>query len=210
MLQHLPAWLGEALASFRSGAGKLAIAKLGGDQPDLRSIRLTSTAFADGSRIPERYTADGEGVSPALSWGPLPAGTKSLALLVEDADAPTPKPLVHALVWDIDPERHELDEGEIGSKGDGKAGGASPEAGRNSYQLRGWLPPDPPPGHGEHRYVFQLFALSQAPELGSSPGRSALIEAIRPRLLAAAVLTGTYSRSDPAAAGPAAAASPQR
>ena len=204
MLEHLPRWLGQALSSVRAGADTLAIARICGD--GITPIRLLSPAFADGTRIPERFTADGEGESPPLAWGPLPEGTAALALLVEDADAPAPNPFVHALVWDIGPEAHGLKEGEIGAAGDGKPGGASPETGRNSYQRRAWLPPDPPPGHGEHRYIFQLFALSSAPDLGDSPGRSKLLHALRDSLLGAGVLTGTYSRDEPAAVGPAAAA----
>lgn len=204
MLEHLPQWLGQALSSLRAGAERLAIATLA--KGDVRPIRLTSTAFADGARLPERYTADGEGVSPPLAWGPLPDGTAALALLVEDSDAPAPKPFVHALVWDIDPDSNMLEEGAIGEKGDGKPGGASPETGRNSYQRRAWLPPDPPPGHGEHRYIFQLYALSSAPDLGDSAGRSKLLDALGDEVLGAGILTGTYSRDEPAAVGPATAA----
>ena len=209
MLEHLPQWLGQALSSVRAGADKLAVSAL--YQEGVESIRLTSPAFADGARLPLRFTADGEGVSPPLAWGPLPETTAALALLVEDADAPAPNPLVHALVWDIDPDAHDLEEGAVGGKGDDRPGGESPETGRNSFQRRGWLPPDPPPGHGEHRYVFQLFALSLAPHLGGSPGRSRLIDASRDRLLGAGVLTATYSRDEPADVGPAAAsATPAR
>lgn len=204
MLEHLPRWLGHALTSLRAGADSLAIAALADE--GLRPIRLTSTAFADGGRIPDRFTADGPGVSPPLAWGPLPEATAALALLVEDPDAPAPSPFVHALVWDIDPAANMLEEGAVGETGDGRPGGASPETGRNSYQRRAWLPPDPPPGHGEHRYVFQLFAMSSAPDLGDSPGRSKLLDALRGRLLGAGVLTGTYSRDEPATIGPAAAA----
>ena len=200
MLEHLPHWLGQALSSVRAGADTLAITEVAtGSTPPLH---LTSTAFGDGARLPERYTADGEGVSPPIAWSRLPDGTAALALLVEDADAPAPRPLVHGIAWDIDPAMHALDEGAI----ERDAGGASLEIGRNSYQQRSWLPPDPPPGHGEHRYVFQLFALSEAPDLGSSPGRSKLVDAISGKLLAAGVLTGTYSRDDPASVGPVAAA----
>jgi Raf kinase inhibitor-like YbhB/YbcL family protein len=204
MLEHLPRWLGQALSSLRAGADTLAIAKICSD--GVAPIRLTSPAFADGARMPERYTADGQGASPPLAWGPLPDGTAALALLVEDADAPAPNPFVHALVWDIDPQAHDLEEGAIGGSGDGKAGGQSPETGRNSYQRRGWLPPDPPPGHGEHRYIFQLFALASAPDLGDSAGRSKLLDALGEGLLGAGVLTATYSRDEPAMVGPADAA----
>lgn len=201
MLQHLPRWLGQALAPLRAGAGGIAIAAL--YREGVRPIQLTSPAFADGARLPQRFTADGEGVSPPLAWGPLPDRTAALVLLVEGPDAPAPSALVHALVWDIDPATSALDEGAIGTRGDGKPGGAAPEIGRNSFLQRAWLAPDPPPGHGQHRYVFQLFALSSVPDLGDSPGRSALLGALRPRLIGAGVLIGIYSRGEPAESGPA-------
>jgi phosphatidylethanolamine-binding protein (PEBP) family uncharacterized protein len=68
----------------------------------------------------------------------------------------------------------------------------------------GWLPPDPPTGHGPHSYVFQLFALDSAPAPDGTRGRSALVEAIRGHVIAAGLFTGTYSRGEPAAAGGAA------
>ncbi len=75
--------------------------------------------------------------------------------------------------------------------------------GRNSFLRRGWLPPDPPTGHGEHRYAFQLFALDrQAGDPGETPGRDALIEAMAGHVLAAGLLVGTYSRGEEAPVGP--------
>ncbi len=199
MLEHLPRWLGHALAAVRAGADRVAIASL--EPGECAAIDLGSTAFAGGSRIPERFTADGEGVSPPLHWGPLPQGTAALALLVEDADSPSLNPFVHAVVWDLDMNASSLEEGAIGKGGDGVPGGECPETGRNSYLQRRWLPLDPPPGHGEHHYVFQLFALSSVPDLEPSPGRSALLDELGGRLLGVGILTGTYSRDDPAAIG---------
>ncbi len=100
MLEHVPQWLGKALRGVRAGTDKLTIAQaaLG----PFAEIALTSPAFADGARLPERFTADGEGVSPPLVWRDPPAGTARLALIVEDADSPTPQPLVHAVVWGLD------------------------------------------------------------------------------------------------------------
>lgn len=200
MLEHLPRWLGHALAPLRAGSDRLAVAAL--RPAEYAMIEFGSAAFADGERMPERFSADGEGLSPPLHWGPLPAGTAALALLVEDADSPSINPLVHAVVWDLDLDAHRLEEGAIGRNGDGRAGGEHPETGRNSYLQRRWLPPDPPPGHGEHHYVFQLFALSSLPEIERAPGRSALLDELNGRLIGAGVLTGTYSRDDPAEVGP--------
>ena len=195
MLEHVPAWLGHLIRDRRAGHEKLVIA-----DPDIRlgavSIDLSSPAFAAGGRLPIRFTADGQGVSPPLVWGEVPKRTASLALIVEDPDAPASKPLVHAIVWDMPPQERRVAEGVIIADG---AGGEDGDVGRNSFLREGWLAPDPPTGHGEHDYVFQLFALSETPELGASPGRGAFVKAIAGRVLAAGVLIGTYSRGEPAA-----------
>ena len=199
MLEHIPAWLGKALSDVRAGAEKLAIARgtLGIAIP---RIELMSPAFADGTRLPERFTADGDGVSPPLVWGPLPEGTAHLALLVEDADAPAPQPLVHAVVWGMPADTGRLEEGAIRSDG---AGTPERDVGRNSYLREGWLPPDPPTGHGSHRYAFQLFALDAGVgDPGETPGRAAMLEAMAGHVLAAGVLIGTYSRGEDAPVGP--------
>lgn len=195
MLEHVPSWLGHALRGLRAGAGKLAVA-----QPELGAfgtLSLSSPAFADGARLPERFTADGAGVSPPLLWSGVPAGTAMLALLAEDADTPAPVPLAHAVVWGLPAHAARLAEGAMIRDAAGSADGG--DIGRNSFRGEGWLPPDPPPGHGVHRYVFQLFALREGGRPGLSPGRSAVIEAMAGRVLAAGVLTGTYSRGEPAA-----------
>ena len=171
-------------------------------RPDLGSfeaIRLASPAFANGARLPERFTEDGEGVSPPLFWTGVPEGTKHLALIVEDADAPAPRPLVHAVVWDLPPEDGELKEGEI--RADREREEPRGDVGRNSYFGEGWLPPDPPTGHGVHTYAFQIFALSECDDPGANPGRSAVVKAMQDKVLAAGLLTGTYSRGEAAPAG---------
>jgi len=199
MLEHIPAWLGKALGDVRAGMEKLAIVRAAPDA-GLPSLALSSPAFGDGARLPERFTADGDGVSPPLVWGMPPEGTARLALLVEDADAPAPQPLVHAVVWNIPADAGRLVEGAIVGDGDGDA---ERDVGRNSYFREGWLPPDPPTGHGSHRYVFQLFALGAgAGDPGATPGRSAVIEAMAGHVLAAGVLIGTYSRGEAAPVGP--------
>ena len=199
MLEHVPHWLGHALRNVRAGAEKICIAQpeLGGS---FAPLDLSSPAFGNGARLPTRFTADGEGVSPPLLWGELPARTEALALIVEDPDAPSPQPLVHAIVWNIPPDTRRLEEGAI--RADGAGGPDGRDVGRNSYFAEGWLPPDPPTGHGEHRYAFQLFALGHADDPGETPGRGALVKAMAGRVLAAGLLTGTYSREAAAAARP--------
>lgn len=199
MLEHLPSWLGKAMSGWRAGVESLAIARAELAPPS--AMRLNSPAFGDMARLAERFTADGVGVSPPLVWGDPPEGTAMLALLVEDADAPTPQPLVHAIVWNLPPMAGDLAEGAIVADGAGAPGAG--DVGRNSYLGEGWLPPDPPRGHGEHRYVFQLFALDAVVDIGGdTPGRSAMIEAMAGHVLAAGVLTGTYSREEDAPVGP--------
>lgn len=190
MLEHIPAWLGHLLRDRRAGHEKLVSADPALALP-AASFDLSSPAFAAGGRIPIRFTADGEGVSPPLVWTNVPAGARSLALIVEDPDAPTAQPLVHAIIWRMPPDDRSLREGAIAADyTDGNVG-------KHSYLQAGWLPPDPPTGHGEHDYVFQLFALADTPALPEHPGRSAIVDAIAGRVLATAVLIGTYSRGEP-------------
>ncbi len=199
MLEHVPHWLGNALRNVRAGADKLCIAQpeLGGS---FDTIALSSPAFANGGAMPPRFTADGEGVSPPLVWDKVPEGTQSLALIVEDPDAPSAQPLVHAIVWNLPAAERGLAEGAI--RADGAGGPDGRDVGRNSYFFEGWLPPDPPTGHGRHHYAFQLFALSRdAGDPGTNPGRGALVKAMEGRVLAAGFLTGTYARGEAARVG---------
>jgi Raf kinase inhibitor-like YbhB/YbcL family protein len=192
MLEHVPHWLGAMLRNVRAGHARLAAV-----DPDLTSdtvIELSSPAFASGARLPQRFTADGIGVSPPLIWGDVPAGTRSLVLIVEDPDAPAPRPLVHAIVAGIAPDTRQFAEGTIAPDGTGDA--ASGDVGRNSYFVEGWLPPDPPSGHGEHDYAFQLFALGEELDLDANPGRSALVAAMAGKVIGLGLLIGTYSRGE--------------
>ena len=205
MLEHVPAWLGRALGTVRAGADKLVIARaeLG---TGFAPLEIRSPAFADGARLPVRFTADGEGVSPPLVWGPPPEGTAAIALIVEDPDAPAVQPLVHALVWGMAPDSGRLAEGAIVADGAGTDGR---DVGRNSFLREGWLPPDPPTGHGSHAYAFQLFALDAgAGDPGDSPGRGAMIDAMAGHVLAAGMLVGRYDRGEPAVAAPGGAGVP--
>jgi Raf kinase inhibitor-like YbhB/YbcL family protein len=189
MMEKLPEAIGHALRGQRAGLEKTAFHAV-----DLRggmaAISLSSLAFADHARIPARYTADGAGLSPPLQWIGAPAGAVALALIVEDADSPTPQPLVHTIVVDLPPGDGGIGEGALQNADGGF------KLGRNSYLQANWLAPDPPPGHGVHRYVFQVFALEAGARLDDSPGREALLEAIRQHGLASGCLIGTYERAD--------------
>ncbi len=192
MLEKLPEVIGQALSGVRAGLDQIAFNTLGMRQ-GLGAIQLTSLAFADHAPIPERYTADGEALSPPLAWTGLPPSARSLLLLVEDADSPTPHPLVHAIVVGLPAADGALAEGAIASPGNE---GSGLHTGRNSYLLAAWLPPDPPPGHGVHRYAFQLFALNDAPAFSEAPGREEVLDALRAHALASGLLIGSYERPD--------------
>lgn len=194
MLENLPEAFGHALRHQRAGLDKIAFNHI-----DLRqgesAIEVRSLAFADHAPIPERYTADGEGTSPPLQWTGVPTAAVSLVLIVEDADAPTPQPLVHAIVVDLAAADGSLPEGALDSP---DHQGAGLKTGRNSYLQTSWLPPDPPPGHGVHRYAFQVFALVGEPSFSDSPGREAVLDALREHAVASGLLIGTYERPDTA------------
>ncbi len=180
---------GRLLRPLRPGPGRLSANAL----PAPRDIALTSPAFDPGGALPERFTADGQGLSPPLSWAHLPERTASLVLLVEDMDAPFPRPLVHALVYDLGRDLSGLDEGAIPAR----LPGAAPQGfrcGRNSNAAPGWMPPAPVPGHGPHRYVFQLYALSRAPEFSHRPGRRLLLRTILNTVVSIGLLSGIYER----------------
>jgi phosphatidylethanolamine-binding protein (PEBP) family uncharacterized protein len=185
MLEHVPAFLGRALKSVRAGHGKLAVARLGDEETlGAGGFALTSAAFDDGEELDPTFTADEEDAcAPPLKWTAPPKSTRELVLLVEDPDAPSPQPLVHLLGWGFDPGAGELFEGDD-----------PPQVGLNSYNQAGWLPPDPPTGHGAHDYVFQLFALDRPLGLSDGAGRGAVLEAMEGHVIGAAVLTGTYRR----------------
>jgi len=191
MLEKLPGAVGQALRGARAGMDALAFndAVLA-SVPE--SMRLTSPAFDDGAPMGPRYTADGDGVSPPLDWYDVPSRAAGLVLLVEDADAPAPEPLVHAIAWDLPPRDGALADAALPSAGNPGEGHAM---GRNSYLKSEYLPPDPPPGHGPHRYAFQLFATAAAPAFDDAPGRDALVDFLRAQAIAKAILTGTYERS---------------
>jgi len=153
------------------------------------ALSLASPAFVEGDEIPERYTCQGQNTSPPLSWADLPAGTESLALIVEDPDAPDPRApkrvFTHWLLYNIPADTHELPEGS-------KELPPGATLGKNDFEKVGWGGPCPP--RGRHRYFFRLYALDQRlPDL-HQPHKADLLEALRGHVLAEAVLMGTYEK----------------
>ncbi len=148
------------------------------------SIELVSPAFADGERIPRKYTGEGEDVSPPLRWTGLPEGTRQLALICDDPDAPTPRPWVHWVLWGLDPKLEGLAEGDNG-------GGVE---GVTDFGRPGYGGPMPPAGHGPHRYFFRLYALDAPVDLKPGATKYDLLDAMKGHILDEGVLTGTYER----------------
>jgi len=143
---------------------------------------LTSTAFADGAEIPSKYTTDGKNISPPLAWSFLPDGTRSLALIVHDPDAPSGD-FTHWVAWDIEPEPPGLDEGST-----------EPAEGVNGFGEVRYMGPSPPSGHGQHRYFHDLHALDTELDLEPGASREQLEEALEGHVLGQAQLVGTYER----------------
>jgi Raf kinase inhibitor-like YbhB/YbcL family protein len=187
MLEKMPRVLGEALSGVKAGLDGTTYRAGFPGVPE--GVRVTSAAFTAAAALPARVTADGEGTSPPLAWDGLPPGTVSVAVIVEDAGSPTPRPLVHLLAWNLDPTGG-LPEG--AAAGDGAPGMT---LGKNSFLKEGWLPPDPPTGHGDHQYLFQVYALDRRLDLEAGSGREAVVEALEGHVLAKGGLIGTYARA---------------
>lgn len=153
-------------------------------------FKLSSSAFPPNGAIPIAYTCDGSDNPPPLKWGGAPDGTKSLALIVDDPDAPDPKApkrtYVHWVLYDIP----------LSVTGLSDVGGATPTGARegiNDWKRRGYGGPCPP--IGRHRYFFKLYALDAVLGDLGSPTKADLEAAMRGHVLAHAELMGTYERA---------------
>jgi Raf kinase inhibitor-like YbhB/YbcL family protein len=151
-------------------------------------FELTSPAFAPGGRIPPAHSKQGANASPPLRWSGAPEGTCSFTLICDDPDAPGGL-WTHWLVWNMPAGTTEIPE---------RLGGREPELpggirqGTTSWGRVGYDGPQPP--SGTHRYVFRLYALDRVLDLPGGAGRSGLEAAVKGHVLAAAELTGRYSR----------------
>jgi len=150
-------------------------------------FKLSSPAFADGQMIPPKYTADGEDISPPLTWEGLPQATKSLALICDDPDAPVGT-WVHWLIWNIPQDAGSLPENVPMQKQ--LADGA--RQGVNDFDRIGYGGPAPP--GGTHRYFFRLYALNTVLDLPAGASRAQLEKAMKGRILGQAQLMGKYAR----------------
>ncbi|KAF5785551.1 putative phosphatidylethanolamine-binding protein [Helianthus annuus] len=157
-------------------------------------FRLASSGIDHEGRLPRKYTGDGQGtkkdISPPLEWYNVPEGTKTLALVVEDIDAPDPEaPLVPWTVWvvvNIPPTLKGLPEGFSGKEGDMGGDYANVKEGHNDFKVPGWRAPKMP--SSGHRFEFKLYALDEQVELGNKVTKEKLLEAIDGHVVGEAVL----------------------
>jgi len=141
-----------------------------------------SAAFGAGQPIPRRHSCEGEDLSPPLQWTGVPGDAASLALIVDDPDAPVGT-FTHWLAWGISPGNGAIAEGQ-----------RAPREGRNDFHEVGYRGPCPPSGHGTHRYFFHLYALASEPAVPPGASRQDLERAIEEEVVAVAELIGTYER----------------
>lgn len=151
-------------------------------------LELKTSAFTPGGDIPKKFTCDGPDLSPGLSWSEAPSNTQSIALVMDDPDAPSGT-WVHWVVYDLPPAVRALPEG-LPQDGDLKVGGRQ---GRNDFRRTGYGGPCPPPGK-PHRYFFKLYALDIKTNLNPGATKADLDRAIQGHILAQAELMGRYKR----------------
>lgn len=156
-----------AMASFAAGGAKM---------------KITSSAFQEGANIPSKFTCDGADTSPPLQIADIPSGAKSLALIVDDPDAPGGL-FTHWTVWNIPPQTSAVGEG------------SAPKGvqGTNDFGKSGYGGPCPP--SGTHRYYFKIFALDRELDLPFGAKRGPVNEALKGHVIAQGELMGRYSRN---------------
>src|SRR5437762_9962754 len=156
-----------ALATFGAGGGKM---------------KITSPAFQEGGTIPEKFSKNGQNVNPELRIEGAPAEARSLALIVDDPDAPVGL-FTHWLVWNVDPKTTEIAENSV------PKGGLQ---GTNDFPGQRYDGPQPP--SGTHRYYFKIFALDQMLDLKAGAKRKEVNAAMKGHVLAHGELMGRYSK----------------
>ena len=152
---------------------------------------LSSSSFTHEGAIPSQYTCEGSDISPPLSWSGVPEGTKSLAFILDDPDAPDPKApqrvWVHWVLYNLPAAAGGLEEGVTTDKLPGEAG-----EGRNDWGRTGYDGPCPP--IGRHRYFHKLYALDTVLSDLGTPTKKELEQAMEGHILARAELMGTYEK----------------
>ena len=164
-----------------AGAFAIALAAIASLAAGGAKMKITSSAFQDGATIPSKFTCDGADTSPPLQIADIPSEAKSLALIVDDPDAPGGL-FTHWLVWNIPPQTSAVGEGSV-PKG---------VQGTNDFGKSGYGGPCPP--SGAHRYYFKVFALDRELDLPFGAKRGQVDAAIKDHVVAQGELKGRYSR----------------
>lgn len=146
-------------------------------------MKITSDVFSNNGRIPAEYTCDGNRTRPPLEISDVPKEAKTLAIVVDDPDAPSGD-FVHWIIWNIDPDTSVIENGEIP---DGAVEGYT------SLGKPGWMAPCPP--SGLHHYNFKLYALDAALSIQKSSNKAGLLDAMKGHMIGSAILTGYVERS---------------
>lgn len=170
-------WLVMLILGVFSASGAI-----GKEVRKMGELKISSTAFAHNGNIPAKYTCDGSNGSPPLKVENVPAGAKSLALIVDDPDAPAGT-WVHWVAWNIPPATGEIGENALP---------AGAEQGKNDWGRNSYGGPCPP--SGTHRYFFKLYALDAPLRLGSATTKKDLERAMEGHIIARAELIGLYKR----------------
>jgi len=142
-------------------------------------MKIQSDAFVNNGRIPDQYTCNGSSQIPNLNISGVPVGAKTLAMVMDDPDAPGGT-YVHWVIWNIDPKTTSIGDGNIPSEA---------VEGYNS-DTKGWYPPCSP--SGTHHYNFKLYALDTVLDISDSSTKSDLVRAMTEHIIATATLTGLY------------------
>ncbi len=173
---------GHIIRAFYLLIAFIAVHSLYAEAIAMDAIRISSAAFTQNGSIPAKYTCDGSDASPPLIIENIPPEAKSLALIVDDPDAPAGT-WVHWVVWNIGPAVKEIKENSPPS-------GA--QEGMNDFRRRGYGGPCPP--GGTHRYFFNLYALDTTLTLGPNTTKALLEQAMKNHVLAQSELIGKYKR----------------
>ncbi len=154
----------------------------------ISDMQVSSPAFESGGHIPKEHTGEGRDSSPALAWGPIPAGTRSFAVICHDPDAPVVSAggygFVHWVRYNIPGTVTGLSEGESGHT-----------TGPTDFGKSGYGGPMPPNGHGTHRYFFWVLALGREPDLEAGLTLRQLLETVEADVVGMNRLLGTYERA---------------
>lgn len=155
-------------------------------------LRFTSFPFSPSESIPSEYTCEGADVSPSLEWTRVPDGTESIALVVDDPDAPG-QTFTHWVLFNLPGDATRLPK-DVDLDAEVADQDLSPREGANDFGDVGYGGPCPPPGDGPHRYFFRLYALDTVLDLERGASKAQVTDALNGHVLDETDLVGTYER----------------